>query len=147
VTVAEVGGGPVLLYDGVCGFCNWAVQFVLARDPHGPMRFSPLQSDFGEALKARHPELRDIDSVVYFEPSDDPSTERYWVRSAAALRVASYLGGVWKLALAARLIPAFIRDALYDLFARYRYRFFGRQESCMLPSRETRSRFIGDFSA
>lgn len=147
VNVAKADGGPVLLYDGVCGFCNWAVQFVIARDPHGPMRFAPLQSDFGEQLKARHPELSHVDSVVYLEGSDDPATERYWVRSAAALRVAAYLGGVWRLALVARLVPVPIRDALYDLFARYRYRFFGKQESCMLPSREVRSRFIGEFSA
>ena len=144
--MAETTDGPVLLYDGVCGFCNWAVQFVLERDPSGPMRFSPLQSEFGEAVKARHPELLDVDSVVYLEPSDDPTKERYWVRSAAALRVAAYLGGVWKLALVARIVPAPIRDALYDLFARYRYRFFGKNESCMLPSREARSRFIGEFS-
>jgi predicted DCC family thiol-disulfide oxidoreductase YuxK len=146
VIVTETGTGPVLLYDGVCGFCNWAVQFVLARDANGPMQFSPLQSDFGEALKARHPELREVDSVIYLEPSADPENERYWVRSAAALRVASYLGGIWRLALVAYAIPAPVRDYLYDLFARNRYRVFGRQESCMVPSRDVRSRFIGEFS-
>jgi predicted DCC family thiol-disulfide oxidoreductase YuxK len=138
-------GSPILLYDGVCGFCNGAVQFILARDPGGAMRFSPLQSDVGEALKERHPSLRDVDSVVYVEPADDPARERVWVRSAAALKVAAYLGGPWRLLLALRLVPAPVRDSLYDLFARYRYRLFGKHESCMLPSREARGRFIGKF--
>jgi predicted DCC family thiol-disulfide oxidoreductase YuxK len=138
---------PVLLYDGVCGFCNWAVQLVLAHDRRGTMRFSPLQSDFGEALRTRHPELRDVDSVVYLEPATDSTAERYYVRSVAALKVAAYLGGVWRIALAAWIIPRPVRDYLYDLFARHRYRFFGKQESCMLPSRDVRSRFIGEFSS
>jgi predicted DCC family thiol-disulfide oxidoreductase YuxK len=142
--MGDAKDGPVLLYDGVCGFCNWSVQFVLARDPRGVMRFSPLQSDFGEALRSRHPELREVDSVVFLET--DETGERYFVRSAAALRVASYLGGVWKLALLAYAIPRPIRDYLYDLFARNRYRFFGKQESCMLPSHDVRGRFIGEFN-
>jgi predicted DCC family thiol-disulfide oxidoreductase YuxK len=136
---------PILLYDGVCGFCNGAVQFILARDRVGTLRFTPLQSDVGEGVKARHPFLRDVDSVVFLAPSDDPSRERVWIRSAAALKVAEYLGGAWRLLLVFRLVPAPLRDVFYDLFARYRYRFFGKHESCMLPSRDVRSRFIGEF--
>lgn len=134
---------PLLLYDGVCGFCNGAVQFILARDRTGTMRFTPLQSDVGEAVKARHAFLRDVDSVVFLEREGDD--ERVYVRSAAALKVAEYLGGPWRALLAFRILPAVVRDGAYDLFARYRYRFFGKAEACMIPSRDVRSRFIGEF--
>lgn len=137
--------GPVLLYDGVCGFCNASVQFVLDRDRVGTMRFAPLQSDFAGAIVARHPELEGVDSVVYVENAGDADRERVFVRSAAALRVASYLGGVWSAAGVFRIVPAALRDAAYDLLARNRYRFFGKHDACMIPPRDVRSRFIGDF--
>ena len=133
-------GAPVLLYDGVCGFCNKSVQLILDHDRRGLMRFAALQSDYGQAVIARHPELRGVDSVVYVEPK--PSGERVHVRSDAALKVAAYLGGFWKLFLAARIIPRGLRDYLYDLFARNRYKFFGKYDTCMLPPPEVRSRFL-----
>ena len=133
---------PVLLYDGVCGFCNHTVQFIIAHDRRGTMRFAPLQGEYGERVEARHPVLAGVDSVVYLEPSDDPRTERAYVRSDAALRVASYLGGPWRAVLVARLVPRFVRDYFYDLFARHRYRFFGKHESCLMPPKEVRSRFL-----
>ena len=133
-------GAPVLLYDGVCGFCNKTVQLILDRDRRGEMRFAALQSDYGVAAVGRHPELRGVDSVVYVEPA--PGGERVHVRSDAALRVAAYLGGFWKLFLAAKVLPRGLRDHFYDLFARYRYRFFGKYDSCMLPPPEVKSRFL-----
>jgi len=134
---------PLLLYDGVCGFCNGAVKFVLAHDRVGSLRFSPLQSDVGAAVKSRHPFLERIDSVVFVETTD--GVERVHVRSDGALKVANYLGGVWRLLLVFRLVPPPIRDVAYDFFARYRYRFFGRSEACLIPSRDVRNRFIGEF--
>ena len=131
---------PVLLYDGVCGFCNGAVQFLVARDGRGTMRFASLQSDYGRAAVARHPELENVDSVVFVEKTREG--ERVYVRSDAALKVAEYLGGFWKLFLAAKAVPGGARDYFYDLFARNRYRLFGRHEQCMLPPPEVRSRFI-----
>ena len=138
--VETLGGAPVLLYDGVCGFCNKTVQMILDRDPRGGMRFAALQSDYGRAVVGRHPELEGVDSVVYVEHAAD--AERVYVRSEAALKVASYLGGVWKLFLAARLVPRGLRDYFYDLFARNRYRFFGKYDACMLPPPEVRARFL-----
>jgi predicted DCC family thiol-disulfide oxidoreductase YuxK len=132
---------PVLLYDGVCGFCNKSVQMILDRDRRGTLRFAPLQSDFGQAILARHPELVGVDSVVFVE-RDGRGRESVYVRSDASLRIASYLGGFWRIFLAARLVPAPLRDYLYNLVARNRYRFFGKYDTCMLPPPEVRSRFI-----
>jgi predicted DCC family thiol-disulfide oxidoreductase YuxK len=138
--MVETTNAPVLLYDGVCGFCNKTVQMVLDHDRRGTMRFAALQSDYGRAVIERHPELRDVDTVVFVEnPGDD---ERTFIRSDAALRVAAYLGGWWKAFLVGRVVPKFLRDAAYNLFARYRYRLFGKYDSCMLPPPEVRSRFL-----
>ena len=131
---------PVLLYDGVCGFCNKTVQMILDRDRRGTLRFAALQSDYGRAVVARHRELEGVDSVVYVER--DAGGERIYVRSGAALKVAAYLGGVWKVFLAAKVIPRGLRDYLYDLFARNRYRVFGKYDQCMLPPAEARARFL-----
>ena len=133
-------GAPVLLYDGVCGFCNKSVQLILDHDRRGEMRFAALQSDYGQAVIERHAELRGVDSVVFVE--SHAGGERVHVRSDAALKVASYLGGFWKLFLAAKVLPRGVRDYFYDLFARNRYKFFGKYDTCMLPPPEVRSRFL-----
>jgi predicted DCC family thiol-disulfide oxidoreductase YuxK len=138
--VETSGGAPVLLYDGVCGFCNKSVQLILDRDRRGEMRFAALQSDYGAAIVERHPELRGVDSVVFVER--EGGGERVYTRSDAALKVASYLGGFWKVLLAAKVVPRRVRDYFYDLFARNRYRLFGKYDSCMLPPPEVRSRFL-----
>ena len=133
---------PVLLYDGVCGFCNKTVQMILDYDKRGTMRFAALQSEFGKEVIRRHPSLNGVDSVVLLERSPADASERVYVRSGAALRVAAYLGGFWKLFLAAYIIPAPVRDFFYNLFARYRYRMFGKYDSCMLPPQNVRDRFL-----
>ncbi|MCZ8377755.1 DCC1-like thiol-disulfide oxidoreductase family protein [Mycobacterium sp. CPCC 205372] len=132
---------PVLLYDGVCGICNRGIQTILRHDRDGSMRFAPLQGDFAEGVIARHPELRDVDSMVFVE---NPGTadERVTVRTAGMLRVADYLGGPWKLFLAGRAVPAGARDRFYDWFASIRYRVFGRHDTCPIPAPEVRARFI-----
>ena len=140
--MADEETGPVLLYDGLCGFCNSSVQFILSRDRKQTMRFAALQSEYAAAVVERHPWLAGIDSVVYVEPARDGRPERVWVRSAAALRVASYLGGAWRLLGLFRIVPARVRDLFYDLFARYRYRFFGKYDACQLPAKEVRARFL-----
>ena len=132
----------VMLYDGLCGFCNQSVQMILRSDRRGTMRFAALQSAYGEAVMSRHPELKDVDSVVLVERSPDGDEEHVFVRSDAALRIAAYLGGWWKFFLIFRLIPRALRDFYYDTFARYRYRLFGKHDSCPIPSPEVRSRFI-----
>lgn len=132
---------PVLLYDGVCGVCNAAVRRILRFDRNGTLRFAALGSDFAQAVFVRHPAIKDVDSVVFVDEPGQPG-ERVAIRSAAALRVVDYLGGPWKLLGIARIIPAPVRDWLYDRFAAIRYRVFGKYDTCPLPPPEVRARFL-----
>jgi predicted DCC family thiol-disulfide oxidoreductase YuxK len=91
---------------------------------------------------ARHPELARVDSVVWYEPARGAAGERLLTRSAAALRVAKYLGGAWRLAAVAGLIPGFLRDALYDMVARHRHQLTRGGQQCLVPSPEQRARFL-----
>jgi predicted DCC family thiol-disulfide oxidoreductase YuxK len=132
---------PVLLYDVACGFCAESVQTVLRHDSRRVVRFAPLGGVYGAGLVARHPELQSVDSMIWVEPEPDRS-ERVFVRSAAALRLAAYLGGVWRVLLLGYLLPPSARDALYDFVARHRHRLAGRQDSCIVVPPELRSRFL-----
>src|SRR6478736_8898627 len=113
--------GPVLLYDGLCGFCDGTVQFILEHDRRGTLRFATLQGDFARDVIARHPEVAGVDSLVLVEPDFGSGRENVYVRSEGALRVARYLGGGWHLARAVAIVPRFLRDRAYDAFARIRY--------------------------
>lgn len=129
--------GHVLLYDGVCGLCDSSVQFILRHDRKRSMRFATLQGETGQAAFARFPELRGVDSVILLRP-DGAS-----VRSTAVLEVARYLGGVWRLLAAPGwLLPRALRDRVYDLVARHRYRVFGKLDACRLPTPDERARFL-----
>lgn len=138
----NVTSAPVLLYDGVCGVCNSAVQTILRFDRDGTMQFAALDSDVARGVIARHPQLADVDSVVFVEHLGEPG-ERIAIKSAAALRVADYLGGPWRAFRAAGLIPQTARDRLYDGFARIRYRVFGTHDTCPIPAPDVRARFLG----
>jgi predicted DCC family thiol-disulfide oxidoreductase YuxK len=132
------GGAPILLYDGSCGFCSTSVQFVLRHDRLGTLRFAAIQSPFSERVLAQHPELRGVDSVVWV----DPVKGQVLTRSAAGLRIAAYLGGMWRLALILRIVPRPIRDWGYDLVARHRHLLIGRATQCLVPSSDVRHRFL-----
>jgi predicted DCC family thiol-disulfide oxidoreductase YuxK len=132
----------VLLYDGLCGFCDRTVQFILARDPGGMMRFAPLQGEFARDVLRRHPSLHGVDSLVWVEARATSTGASPLVRSDAILAVADYLGWPWRAAVMFRIVPRFLRDWAYDLFARYRYQLFGRFNACPLPSPDVRARFI-----
>ncbi|HZS48949.1 MAG TPA: DCC1-like thiol-disulfide oxidoreductase family protein [Blastocatellia bacterium] len=141
MTTTNTKPGPVLLYDGVCGFCNKTIQTILKNDQKGTLRFAALQSDYGQSVIARHQELKSVDSVVWVE-SDGNGGEKVSIRSRAALKVMNYLGGIWKLFLVFYIVPAPIRDIFYNLIAKYRYRFFGKYDTCLLPDKQVRARFI-----
>ena len=132
----------VLLYDGLCAFCDRTVQFVLARDPGGSMKFATLQGEFASRILQQQPELQSIDSLILVDMTSDGSRPQVEVRSAAALGVARYLGWPWRGALVLRLVPTVLRDWGYDLFARHRHRWFGRRDTCPVPSPEQRTRFL-----
>ena len=134
--------GPVLLYDGSCGFCAESVQLVLRYDRRGTLRFAPLQGELGEAVRAAHPELAGADSMVWVEPAGEDGAGPVLVRSDAGLRIARYLGGWWRLLLPGRLVPRAWRDALYDLVARHRHRLLASGPACLVPGPEVRDRFI-----
>ena len=133
---------PVLLYDGACGFCARSVQLILRHDHRGTLRFAALQGTYGAAVRSRHPELAGIDSMVWVEPETPGNPERVSVRSAAALRIARYLGGMWHVALAARVLPRAVRDAAYNLIARHRHHLPGAHDICPVPAAEIRARFL-----
>ena len=133
---------PVLLYDGTCGFCAESVQLVLRNDRTGALRFAALDSAYGRDVMARHPEIRNIDSVLYVAPGTDDTPERVFSHSTAALRVADYLGGWWRLFSLTRVIPRPIRDAVYRLVARHRHRLSASRPQCVIPSDRDRARFL-----
>ena len=128
---------PVILFDGVCNLCNGAVQFVIRRDRSANFQFAPLQSAFGESVIQRHDFPKPVaDSIVLVD------AEGIWQKSDAILRIARKLPGGWPLLYGFIILPKFIRDGIYDWIARNRYRFFGRQLHCMIPTPELRARFL-----
>jgi predicted DCC family thiol-disulfide oxidoreductase YuxK len=134
----------ILLYDGTCGFCAKSVQFVLAREKsRHTLRFAPLQSELGMDVQRRHPELVNVDSVIWLEPGVAGSPESVSVRSNAVFHTLRYLGGVWSvLAALGAIVPRFVRDAAYDFVARHRHKIIRADTSCLLPTPEQRGRFL-----
>jgi len=131
----------VLLYDGLCGFCDGTVQFVLARDRAGTLRFAALQGEYARSVLKRHEDLDGVDSLVLVELSED-GRERIRVRSDAVLELVRYFGWPWRLLRVLRWLPRVLRDGGYDLFARWRHRLFGRRDACRIPAPAERVRFI-----
>jgi predicted DCC family thiol-disulfide oxidoreductase YuxK len=133
---------PVLLYDGVCGFCNRLVQFVLRHDDKKIFRFAALQSSFGSRVLTQHGVDTSATNTAYVLVSGEEG-QVLLQRSAAILFVMGRFGGIWSaLAQIVRLLPLRIRDWGYNVIARHRYRMFGRYESCPLPSAADRERFL-----
>ncbi|MDF2903921.1 MAG: hypothetical protein K0S25_1559 [Bacillus sp. (in: firmicutes)] len=128
--------GSIILFDGVCNFCNQSVQFIIQNDPAEHYKFASLQGDIGKRLLNQYHVDKDINSIVLIE------NEKSYLKSSAALRISMKLNWPWKLFGIFLLIPRFIRDFFYDIVAKNRYRWFGRQENCMLPSPNLKERFL-----
>lgn len=128
----------IVLFDGHCNFCSGVVNFLIDRDPHGRLKFAALQSDTGRRLLAEH----------RLSMPDEPDTMVFivggkaFVRSDAALATTKYLSGLWPLARVALVVPRCLRDAVYTFVARNRYRWFGRTETCRVPTPALRARFL-----
>ncbi len=135
--------GATLFYDGTCGFCSGIIQFILRHESsRQTLHFATLQGPAAAALRQKHPQLANVDSVVWYDPATAKRRERVRVRSAAGLAAAAYLGGMWRfLAALAWWVPRPIRDAVYNLVARNRHRLV-RNDACLLPTPEQRARFL-----
>ncbi len=129
----------VILFDGVCNLCNASVNFIIDRDPKGYFRFAAIQSTQGQALLLRHGRTElgaALSTIVVIEDG------RLYEESAGALVIARHLPGLWKLLVVFRALPRPLRDGLYRWVAANRYRWFGKTESCRIPTPELRARFL-----
>jgi predicted DCC family thiol-disulfide oxidoreductase YuxK len=132
----------IVLYDGVCGLCNRAVQFLLKRDRHDRFRFASLQSDFAANVLQRHGIDHTQLDTVYAVVNHGETNEKLLAKGDAFLFFAKVLGGVSSVARLGSVIPRPIRNWLYDFVAANRYRVFGKAESCMLPDPASRHKFL-----
>lgn len=123
----------IVLFDGVCNLCNHLVKFIIQRDPNARFRFAALQSKEGQRLLK---ETVNANSVVLIRDG------KYLFRSSAILYILLDLGGFWKIFYAFIILPPFIRDFVYMIIARTRYKIFGKRDSCMVPTTEIMRRFL-----
>jgi predicted DCC family thiol-disulfide oxidoreductase YuxK len=129
----------IVLFDGVCNFCNRSVNWIIRRDSEGYFHFAPLQSNAGVALQKRYGlDPSALDTLMLVEDG------RVYVKSTAALRIVRRLRSRWRALYVLIAVPRAVRDFAYDWFARRRYRWFGKREECMVPTAEVRERFLGD---
>ena len=126
----------IILFDGVCNLCNRSVQFIIKRDPNGHFKFASLQGEAGQKLLKQYGFEKEIDSFVLIE------NQIIYSKSTAALRVCKSLNGLWKVFATLRFLPVSFRDFFYDIVAKNRYKWFGKKESCMLPTKEMKKRFL-----
>ena len=127
----------IVLFDGVCNFCNGSVNFMIGHDTAGYFKFAPLQSETGRALLGKFGiDTTETDSIILVE--DDKA----YTHSTAALRIARKLDGLWGWFYIFRFVPRPLSDLFYRLFAKYRYRLFGKKDVCMMPTPELRERFL-----
>ena len=130
---------PILLFDGHCNLCHGTVRFVMKRDPRRQIHFAPLKSAVGVALRERFgipPREEGFDSVVLIDG------DRAYDRSEAALRTAAKLSAPWRWASVFRFTPRLLRDGVYRLVARFRYRIFGTSDTCPVPTPRDRELFL-----
>ena len=128
----------IILFDGVCNLCNGFVQFVIKYDKKDIFRFVALQSELGiEIIKSVGLNNKNIDSVVLYE-----SKTLVAIKSNAALKILKSLGGFWQMTVLLKIFPIFFRDFVYDIIARNRYKWMGRSENCMIPTKELNAKFL-----
>jgi predicted DCC family thiol-disulfide oxidoreductase YuxK len=127
----------IVLFDGVCNLCNGLVRFIIKRDRNGKFKFASLQSEIGQQWLLRFGLAKnEFESFVLIEG------DKYYVKSAAALIMLRGLGGIWKVFYVFILVPRPVRDFIYDLIAKSRYRIFGKKNICMIPTPELKERFL-----
>ena len=128
---------PTILFDGVCNFCNGAVNFAIKRDKNKTLKFAPLQSEAGQRLLRQfNLSTTQFNSFVFIEKGI------VYTQSTAALKIAKHLNGLWKLGYIFIIVPSFIRNGFYKIVAKYRYKLFGQKDQCMVPTEEMKARFL-----
>jgi len=129
----------IILFDGICNFCNSSVNFIIKRDKENIFRFASLQSETGQKFLTEYNfSHTKFDTIILIENG------KLYTRSSAALRIAKCLSGMWKLFYIFIIIPNPIRNYLYDLLSRNRYKWFGKRDSCRVPTEKEKSKFILD---
>lgn len=128
---------PIILFDGVCNFCNFWVNFLIKQDKRKIFKFAALQTDSAQKVcKEKNIDLNSIESIILI------IGEKVFYKSEAVLKIAEYLGGIWKLKFIFSAFPVKIRDALYDLLSKNRYIIFGKRNNCIIPSKNVMERFL-----
>lgn len=127
----------LVLFDGVCNLCDSIVNFIIKRDPKKKLKFTSLQSEIGESILLEYGYRADsLSSIVFL------SGGKAFTKSRAVLEIMRHLPACWPLVYAFIIVPPFIRDWLYDFIAKNRYKWFGKVESCLLPTADLNSRFV-----
>lgn len=128
----------IVLFDGVCNLCNGAVQKIICNDHNDVFRFASIQSDIGtKIIDHLRIDISKTDSIILYEP-----TIAYYIKSEAALKITREFKGFWKLLQVFRILPSAFNDIFYDVIARNRYRWFGKKESCMIPTPALKAKFL-----
>jgi len=122
----------IIIFDGICGFCNKSIDILIKLDTHKIFRYSSLQGEFVKTLEIEP----DMDSIIYYEDGI------IYYKSTAILKILQALGGLWTMTTIFYLIPRVLRDLIYDVIAKYRYRIFGKMESCRMPKEDEKELFI-----
>lgn len=127
----------IILFDGICNLCNGAVSFFITRDKKNIFRFASLQSDIGIELQKKFGlNPNSLESFILIEGN------KYYCKSTAALRLTLYIGFPYYLLFPLIIIPPFIRNIVYDIISRYRYRWFGKRTSCRIPTADEQVKFL-----
>ena len=127
----------IILFDGVCNFCNASINFIIDHDPEKRFTFAPLQSEIGQdILRKFNKNTEDFDSVILLK------NNTLYQKSEAALEITKYLSGFWKHLAIFSIFPTFFLNFFYDIIAKNRYRIFGKMDSCRIPTPELRERFL-----
>lgn len=131
-----MANNPVIFFDGVCNLCNASVQFTIEHDKKNVFKFTALQGEYAKKILPQFSvDLNKIDSIVLIEDKE------FYTKSTAALKIARRLSGLWPILYVFIIIPKFIRDWFYDFIAKNRYKWWGKQESCWVPTPDLQSKF------
>lgn len=127
----------LILFDGVCNFCDQTVQKIIKADAKNIFVFASLQSPFGQEILQYLGITKTTDSIVLYRPGF-----AYYTESEAVLNISKQLGGIYPLLQIGRIFPKKLRDVMYRSFAKNRYKWFGKKDECPLPSPEIRQKFL-----